>query len=193
MYDSPAPVSTLEIPYRWNGNEGRTLVEIRENDDPRAYGCTEAARGFPICTAIVEHPAIGYADMLGWVQVVERDDKPGGFLSDPLELLTDVTHPFAFFGTSPTLFDNPHRDDEQDWDFLAHSFLCGLGGELFEFRREVRAVLGFSWGFSRRGREVEYFEPAPVSAEDWNGHRDYLASAYPAWSFAEGLQQRPLP
>jgi hypothetical protein len=169
------------------------LVEIRENDDPQAYGCTEAARGFPICTATVEHPVIGYADMFGWVQLAERDDKPAGFLTDPLELLTDTTHPFAFFGSSPTLFDNPHRDDEEDWDFLAHSFLCGLGGELLEFRREVRAVLGFSWGFRRGRGKIEFLDPALVSAEEWDGHRGYLASVYPKWSFAAGFQQHPLP
>lgn len=183
----------MEIPYRWNGSEGRTVVEIRENDDPEAYGCVEAARGFPICVATVEHPAIGYADMFGWVQLVERSDEPEGFAIDPLELLTETTHPFAFFGPMPILFDNPHRDDGKDWDFRANTFLCGLGGKLFEFRHEARAVLGFSWGFSRRGREIEFFDLARISAEDWNGHRDYLASAYSAWSFAEGFQQQPLP
>jgi hypothetical protein len=185
-------VLALEIPYRWRESEGRVQVEIRVNDDPEAYGCAEIARGFPVCTAKVEHPAIGYADMLGWVQLVSRSDTTGRFAIDPLELLTETTHPFGYFGIAPTLFDNPHTDEPENWDFFAHTFLCGLGGELLEFRREIRAVLGFSWGLRKRGGQVDFLEPTQLSAGEWNEHRDYLAAAYENWSFAEGFQRHPL-
>jgi hypothetical protein len=182
----------MELPYRWNGTEGRVLVEVGVNDDPAALGCGDYARGFPYCTAKIEHPALGYGDMLGWVQLVELSSREGGFKIDELELLTEVTHPFAYFGTAPTLFDAPHTDELNDWDFTAHSFLCGLGGELVEFRREVRAVLGFGWGFSKRGPQIEIFGPRVLSPADWDDHREYLQQAYPKWSFAAGFRRHPL-
>jgi hypothetical protein len=186
------PVLALEIPYRWHESEGRVEVEIRPNEDPEAYGCTEIARGFPVCTARVEHPAIGYADMLGWMQLVNRSDKADGFLIDPLELLTETTHPFGYFGMAPTLFDNPHTDELENWDFFAHTFLCGLGGELLEFRREIRAVLGFSWGLRMRRAQIEFLGPTRISASEWDEHRDYLGAVYAKWSFAEGFKRHPL-
>jgi len=181
----------MDLPYRWNGAEGLVRVEVRVNDDPAALGCEEIARGFPYCRATVEPPAIGYADMLGWVQLVESSHRGNGFEIDTFEPLGSVSHPFAFFGSAPTLFDAPHSDDE-DWDFLAHSFLCGLGGKLLEFRHEALAVLGFSWGFSKRGRKIEFFGPDPLAASDWDAHREYLTRRFPDWTFASGFRQDPL-
>jgi hypothetical protein len=182
----------MELPYRWNGTAGRVRVEAGVNDDPAALGCDEMARGFPFCHATVEHPAIGYADMLGWIQLVRSSARGSGFYLDYFEPLGHVPHPFAFHGLQPSLFDAPHTDELENWDFLAHSFLCGLGGELLEFRREVRAVLGFSWGFSKRGKEFEYLVLEVLGAEDWDGHFGYLTEAYPDWSFAAGFHSHPL-
>jgi hypothetical protein len=183
----------MELPYRWNGTDGQVRVQVRVNDDPAAFGCPEIARGFPYCHATVEHPAIGYADVLGWVQLVDSTLRGSGFHLDYFEQLGPAPYPFALHGWSPTLFDAPHTDEPDDWDFLAHTFLCGLGGELHEFRHEVRAVLGFRWGFSRRGGEVESFGPTPLSSEDWDGHRDYLAEQYGEWGrFSPGFHRHPL-
>src|SRR5690348_4025729 len=124
----------MELSYRWNDRGGRVDVEVRTNDDPAALGCPDYARGFPVCTARIDHPALGYDDMLGWVQLVNRSDLDGGFKIDALELLTEVTHPFAYFGTAPTLFDAPHTDEFGEWEFLAHSFLCARGGALHQWR-----------------------------------------------------------
>lgn len=183
----------MDLPYRWNGTEGRVRVEVRVNDDPAALGCDEVARGFPYCHATVEHPAIGYADVLGWVQLVDSSLHEGGFHLDYFELLGPVPQPFALYGWAPTHFDAPHTDEPDDWDFLAHSFLCGLGGGLLE-RREVRAVLGFRWGFARREAEVESFGPTPLSPQDWDRHRDFLTEQYGqwGWTFAPGFAQHPL-
>jgi hypothetical protein len=182
----------MELPYRWNGTEGRVDVEVRVNDDPAALGCGEFARGFPCCTATVDHPAIGYADLLGWVQLLDSSVHEDDIHLDYFEPLGEVPHPFAFYGFAPTFFDAPHSDLDESWDFLAHAFLCGLSGGLFDERREIRAVTGFSWGFSQRGREVEFFEPRPLSPGDWDGHTAYLAQKFPAWTFAPGFHQGPL-
>jgi hypothetical protein len=182
----------MEFPYRWNDRDGRVEVEIRANEDPAAVGCPDYARGFPTCTATIDHPEVGYDDMLGWVQLTKRSDLEGRFEIDALELLTEVSHPFAYFGSAPTLFDAPHTDGLENWEFLAHSFLCGRGGELHPRRFEVRAVLGFSWGLSKRGSRIEWFGPERLGAEDWNGHLPYLERAFEKWKFTPGFQQHPL-
>ncbi|MDQ2631840.1 MAG: hypothetical protein M3Y75_12835 [Actinomycetota bacterium] len=182
------------MPYRWGQVEGAVRVEIGTIDHPEEFGCSEIARGFPYCHATVEHAALGYKDVLGWVQLVDSSlhhDKDGFFI-DHFQPLDSVYPPLSFYGWAPTFFDAPHSD-EGDWDFLAHTFLCGLGGEVLEFRREVRAILGFSWGFSKR-EGVESFGPAPLSPQDWDRHRDYLVRRFPkgGWKFAPGFAQDPL-
>jgi len=181
----------IEMPFRWAAAEGCVRAEVGANDDPAALGCSEIARGFPYCRATVEHPGIGYADVLGWIQLVESSQHRMGFFHDHFELLGPCPHPFAFYGWRPTFFDAPHSD-LGDWSFLAHSFLCGLGGEVLEFRREARAVLGFSWGFSRRGEEFEYRGPDALAAADWDSHLGYLGRAFPDWKFAPGFHRHPL-
>jgi len=182
----------MDLSYRWNDREGSVKVEVRTNEDPAALGCPDYARGFPVCTDRVHHPAFGYEDMLGWIQLVERSDLEGGFKIDALALLTEVTHPFAYFGVAPTLFDAPHTDEFEEWDFLAHSFLCARGGRLHQWRFEVRAVLGFSWGFSKRSDQVEWFGPEQVTEAEWNGHLPYLQREFELWKFAPGFWQSPL-
>lgn len=183
--------AALVLPFRWAGVEGEVQVEVRANDDPAALGCRDFARGFPVCRATIAPPSRGYADMLGWIQLVDDSWHADGFHADSFEPLGDLSHPFGFYGVAPTLFDAPHADAE-DFDFLAHSFLCGLGGELLEFRHEARAVLGFSWGCRKRGPEIELLDPEPLPPEAWDGHRDYLARRFPVWTFAPGFHQRPL-
>jgi hypothetical protein len=166
-------------------------VEIRENDDPAALGCAEFARGFPCCRATVTPAARGYADMLGWVQMRDDTYRNEGFFSDGFEPLGPLPHPFGFYGVSPTLFDAPHFDGE-DMDFQVHSFLCGLGGELLEFRREVRPVLGFGWGFLKRGASIEFLGPEPLTTQDWAAHLAYLGRRFPEWTFAPAFSEHLL-
>lgn len=185
--------ANLELPFRWEGVDCLVAVEVGVNDDPAALGCGEDALGFPYCRATVSPPAAGYADAMGWVQLVDWTHMGRGFRIDPFAPLGEVSHPFGFFGFAPTMFDAPHHDEERrDDDFLAHSFLCGLGGELFEFRREARAVVGFEWGFSIRERRIEIADPAPLGPGEWDRHRAYLRESHPAWSFGEGFQESRL-
>lgn len=179
---------SLALPFRWVGREGEVRVEVRENDDPVALGCEPWARGFPVCRATIDPPARGYSDMLGWIQLVDDSWHGGGFHADGFEPLGDLPHPFGFYGVSPTLFDAPHAD-AGNFDFLAHTFLCGLGGNLLEFRREARAVLGFSWGCVKRGPEIEFLNVEPLPPEAWDCHRDYLAQGFPKWSFPPGFTE----
>jgi hypothetical protein len=188
---SPQPQRALELPYEWAETKGSVRVEITVNDDPVGLGCAEFARGFPLCRARVEPPARGYADALGWVQLVDHTDEEGGFQIDLFQPLGEVTHPFGFFGFAPTFFDAPHSDLE-NWDFLAHAFLCGIGGTLFDTERDVLAVLGFSWGFTKRGSQFEYYEPVALANGDWDSHLEYLERRFPAWPFAAGFHRHPL-
>jgi hypothetical protein len=188
---APQPTRTLALPFSWTGREGEVRVEISENDDPAGLGCADFAHGFPVCRAMVAPPSRGYADMLGWVQLVDDSYHGGGFHADGFEPLGPLPHPFGFYGVSPTLFDAPHYDGE-NFDFLAHTFLCGLGGELLEYRREVRAVLGFSWGCTKRGPEIEFLGPAALPPGSWDAHREYLSRTFPGWTIAAGYLQHPL-
>ena len=191
MAPSSQPLRAFELPYRWAGLEGAVRVEIGENVEPTALGCAEFARGFPTCRATVEPPARGYLDMLGWVQMYEASHCDAGFTFDDFEPLGRPVHPFGFYGASPTFFDAPHWL-AADWDFLAHTFLCGLGGELLEFRHEVRAVLGFSWGFHKRGEEIEYLGPDALAVAVWDGHLGHLRETFPDWTFLPGFRESPL-
>lgn len=187
----------MDIPFRWWDSDGTVTVKMADNDEPAYLGCSEIARGFPYCEAAIDYPARGYASSFGWVALV-RDDRDDDFKIDLREQF-DQKHPFGYFGDRPTFFDGPHTDDP-DWDFLAHTFLCGIGGELLEFRKEVRAILGFSWGYTKRGEKIEWFGPKLLSEEDWNGHLEYLTRKYQRWwrlrrwrwSFAPGFVQHPL-
>jgi hypothetical protein len=191
-----APTRSLELPYRWNEVDGVVRAEIGINDDPGRFGGEDFARGFPYCRATIEPPACGYNEMLGWIQLVDTDEQTPGFQVDFFEPLGRVPHPFAFFGFSPVLFDSPHTT-YPNWDFVAHSFLCGLGGKLLEQteegRHEVRPVLGFEWGFTKRGAEIDSYGPEPLSAEDWNGHLHYLRGAFSGWEFLPGFFDHALP
>ncbi len=194
---APHALRTLELPYRWGDVEGTVMVEMGIDHNPREFGCEEFARGFPYCRALLEPPAVGYGDSLGWVQMADLSDRRGGLRVDSYEPLGSVSHPFFSYGPNIIFFDHPHTT-LRDWDFLAHTFLCGLGGELLEFRREVRALLGFSWAIAKRGDRIELSGPTPLGPADWNGHLRHLNWRYRylrrrKWRFVPGFADGPLP
>jgi hypothetical protein len=180
----------VRIEFERAGRDCAVEVEVAVNDDPAQLGCPGYARGFPYLRAKVSPPGRGYADFLGWVQLVESNLHGRGFHLDHFEPLGQVSHPFAFYGFAPTLFDAPHTD-QGDWDFLAHSFLCGLGDDTLDGRGDIDALLGFSWGFRKRDGEVTLRSPALLGPEDWDRHPDYLRGAFPAWAFLPGFSSRP--
>lgn len=194
---APDALRTLELPYRWGEIEGSAKVEMGIDHEPREFGCEEIARGFPYLRAFLEPAAVGYGDSLGWIQLIDMSDRRGGLRIDRYEALGRVSHPFFSYGPNITLFDHPHTS-LRNWDFLAHTFLCGLGGELLEFRREVRALLGFSWEIAKRGDRIEVAGPTPLGPADWDRHLGYLNRRYcrfrlRKWRFVPGFSDAPLP
>ncbi len=187
----------MDIPFRWWGSDGTVRVRMAVNDDPAYLGCTEIAHGFPSCKAEVDFPDRGYASSFGWVTLA----KEGQDVDFGIDLRPQFRqqHPFGYFTDRPRFFDGPHTD-YPDRDFAAHTFLCSFGGELLEFRKEVRAILGFSWGYAKRGREIESFGPDLLSPQEWDDHREYLTRKYARWwwlrhwrwSFVPGFSQHPL-
>src|SRR6201999_559728 len=113
-----------------------------------ALGCSEDARGLAYCRATIEQDARGYADALGWIQLVDSSDAPGGFAIEPFEPLGEVPHPFCFFGFAPTLFDGPSRPTRADMTWTARAFLAGIGGGF-----EAVPGLRLAWGVAVRGGE----------------------------------------
>ena len=176
----------MRIEFERAGRDCVVEVEFGVNEDPAHFGCPPYARGFPFCRATVSPPARGYGDFVGWVQMVDSDLHPGDFHLDYFEPLGEVPHPFGLYGFDPTLFDAPHTS-LPNWSFLAHSFLCGLGDDPLDEIPEVDAILGFSWGFDKRGEEIAIFGPERLGPADWDRHGDYLREKYPRWSFRSGF------
>jgi hypothetical protein len=177
----------MHLPFSLAGAPGHVDVVVAVNTDPLALGCRPAARGFPYCSASVNHPARGYTAALGWIQLVRSTDGASGgasFEMDPFEPLGSTTHPFAFFGFLPTLFDAPSREPIGDMAWTAHSFLCRLG----ERTQHTRALLGFSWGFLIRHHTITPHGPAVLDPADWNEHLTMLAHQHPGWSFTPGFE-----
>lgn len=172
------------------GLSGHVDVEFGVNEEPETVGAWPGAAGLPFCQATVSYPAgRGYLGWMGWIQLVRSTDnlsRGERFEMDPLEILGTVGHPFCYFGITPTLFDAPARDDRHDLDWVAHSFLTYVADRQ---RREVRALLGFSWGFHFADSQVSLAFPAWLDADDWNKHIPVLAAAHPGWAFAEGVDE----
>lgn len=117
----------MRIDFLHAGKRGTVRVEVAVNDDPTALGCSDDARGLSYCRAVIEQDARGYADALGWIQLVDSSsDTPEGFAIDPFEPLGKATHPFCFFGFAPTLFDGPSRQTGEDMTWTANTFLAGI-------------------------------------------------------------------
>jgi hypothetical protein len=123
---------------------------------------------------------------MGWIQLVRSTDGASGgasFAMDPFEPLGPASHPFAFFGFLPTLFDAPSRDTISDMEWTAHSFLCRLG----EARYQTSAMLGFSWGFTIQDGTITSRGPEALGPRDWDAHRSALEREHPGWSFTPGF------
>ncbi|MGN6255050.1 MAG: hypothetical protein ACTHO8_08740 [Solirubrobacterales bacterium] len=189
MITSPTAPRTIELPYSWAGIEGAVAVQVAVNTDPAALGCHEVAQGFPCCQAIVRSEGVGYDHVYGWLQVVDESFQPGFRIDEHPAFASSL--PFLSIAPLAGFFDGPHTD-ERDWDFVAHTFLCGKGGLLHQFRKEARAILGFRWGFSKHDQRLDWFGPERLSAEDWDGHLERLAEERREWSFKPGFSQHPL-
>lgn len=182
---SPAATETLAFELEPAGVPVSVRAELWPNQDPAAHGCPEFARGFPVMRATIEPPSRGYQDLLGWIQLIRGVPADGeGFSLDSLEMLGEVSHPFGYFGHAPTAFDAPHRDNFDDVDWVAHTFLGGVAGIYREY--DAHAFLGFSWGYAIRDGEVSVTGLAELGPDAWNAHLPFLRATCPAWTFAPG-------
>ncbi len=172
----------MRLEFLHAGRPGTVRVDVAANDDPAALGCGEDARGLAWCRATIEQDARGYAGALGWIQLVDSSDAPGGFAIDPFEPLGEVPHPFCFFGFAPTLFDGPSRPTRDDMTWTARAFLAGIGED-----HEASAIRGFSWGFTIAAGEVTIVGPTELSGSAWDECLPALRVSHPAWRFAPGF------
>ncbi|MFI6689250.1 hypothetical protein [Streptomyces sp. NPDC050485] len=173
------------LPFTRDGETGSVRVTLEQVDEPSTVGKHPESRGFPCCTAAVDHPGRGYRALFGWVQLVRSTDNSSGgvgFDMDPFILFEDAPSPYAFFGISPTLFDAPSRAERKPMAWLAHSFLAWT--PLDRAQRHVLPLAGFSWGFDIDA--TGHITPRPaeaLTAADWGGHLPYMGARYPAWNF----------
>jgi len=178
----------MRVDFSLRSQPGHVDVEFSPANDRQELGASPGAAGLPMCEATITYPGRGYTGLLGWIQMVRStDNRSGGrqFEMDPLEVLGDVPHPFAFFGIKPTLFDAPSRPEQHTTVWTAHSFLTVISNER---ERQVAALLGFSWGFTMSTGQVSLIPPETLEAETWNAHRPLLTAHYPDWAFMPNFQ-----
>lgn len=180
----------MEIPFTHQGQHGRVVVSVQTTRDPAAVGARAGALGLANCTATIEFSAEGYLALFGWVQLVRSTDNAfhGRQFEmdpfDPFQLYDRAPTPYCWYGVTPTLFDAPSRDERQELDWTAHSFLAA--SPLRGNRKIVTPLLGFSWGFHVfDNQSIELKSLMTLSAADWQGHLPYLRECYREWQFTE--------
>lgn len=172
----------MRLSFHSDGLPGVIDVEVVVNVDPASLGCADHHLGFPACTATVTYDGGGYRAMFGWVQLVRSTDAAtADFAKDPYILFPDEDHPYPFYGYKPTLFDAPGRSHRNDLEWTAHTFLASTPPELGA--RSVKAVQGFSWGFTIRKGCIELMPTAALTPGAWVEHLPYLTDTYPGWQF----------
>jgi hypothetical protein len=183
----------LDAAFVWRGHQGSVHVGCVANTDPSFWGCwSSIAEGFPVCTATVEFPSLGYRSMLGWVQLVRSTDNDSAgtqFELDPFALFGDAPSPYCWYGQRPILFDAPSRQVRQPLEWVAHSFLAITPlDEVAQWKpRRVVPIIGFSWGFTDDGSSVILHDMDVLPAETWATHLELLRHTYARWVFADSL------
>ena len=182
----------MEFTFHHLGYQGRVVAFIERTVDPALLGAWEGAKDLANCTATIEFEGRGYLQRFGWVQLVRSTDNAfqGEKFEmdpfDPFELYDRAPTPYCWYGTLPTLFDAPSRDERVRLDWTAHSFLAVSPSR--GNRRVVTPLLGFSWGFHiADDGAVRLQDIAPLTAPDWHSHLPYLHDTYPEWQFRKML------
>ena len=182
----------MEIPFTHHGQVGRVSVTLEATHTPSTLGAWDGALGLANCKATIEFMGGGYLGYMGWVQLVRSDDNAfhGSQFEmdpfDPFKLYERAPTPYCWYGITPTLFDAPSRDEREDLDWIANSFLAvsPLRGN----RRIVTPLLGFSWGFHIFDEQNIMLKPlTPLTSSDWAAHLPYLRDTYQEWQFTEML------
>jgi hypothetical protein len=178
----------MEFSFTHLGYTGRVLAFVERTVDPPLIGGWEGAQDLANCKATVEFEGRGYLQRFGWVQLVRSTDNAFGGEAfeidpfDPFELYSLAPTPYCWYGTLPTLFDAPSRDERVRLDWVAHSFLAVSPAR--GNRRVVTPLLGFSWGFHIADDGIVTLEEiTPLTAADWHSHLPYLSNSYPGWTY----------
>jgi hypothetical protein len=182
----------MEFMFHHLDYQGRVVAFIERTVDPAMLGAWEGAKDLANCTATIEFEGRGYLQLFGWVQLVRSTDNAfqGEKFEmdpfDPFKLYDRAPTPYCWYGTLPTLFDAPSRDERVYLDWLAHSFLAVSPPR--GNRRVVTPLLGFSWGFHISDDGIVTLEEvAALTAADWESHLPYLRETYADWQFREIL------
>ena len=178
----------MEVPFTHLGYQGRVIATVERTVDPATLGAWEGAKDLANCRATIEFEGRGYLQRFGWVQLVRSTDNAfqgQRFEMDPFDpfgLYERAPTPYCWYGTLPTLFDAPSRDERVHLDWVAHSFLAVSPPR--GNRRVVTPLLGFSWGFHIADNGIVTLDAiASLRAADWASHLPYLRDCYPEWSF----------
>jgi hypothetical protein len=182
----------MEFTFHYLGYQGRVVAFTERTVDPAVVGAWEGAKDLANCTATIEFEGRGYLQRFGWIQLVRSTDNASQGEKfetdpfDPFELYDRAPTPYCWYGTLPTLFDAPSRDERVYLDWLAHSFLAVSPPR--GNRRVVMPLLGFSWGFHIADSGVVALRDiAPLTGIDWAAHLSYLRETYREWQFREML------
>ena len=82
--------------------------------------------------------------------------------------------------------DAPAHPPRDHLDWAAETFLCFVPMEVD--RREARAILGFSWGYSIREAAISLTPPTRLAPLEWDKHHPLLRREHPDWTFATGYR-----
>jgi hypothetical protein len=182
--------------FEWDGLTGTVQVECIPNDDPGRYGTgLSDAFGFPVCTASVSYPRVGYGAMFGWVQLVRSSDNTSGgaeFEIDPFALFGDLRNPYCWYGIEPTLFDSPARFERTPMEWRCRSFLATTPiAEVMELKpRRIVPLVRFGWGFEiRDDGSITLSSITALTNADWSDVLLVLRREYPEpfWVFSNEL------
>jgi hypothetical protein len=80
-----------------------------------------------------------------------------------------------------------HRGRRESHWTGRHTFLSATPlDEVADMKpRRVVPIIGFSWGFTDTGTEVQLHDLAVLSDGAWDSHLDSLRASYQWWQFAE--------
>jgi hypothetical protein len=183
-------METLEMPFDLRGEPGTVRVRAGLNEDPRRWGyhllglpeLVERSRGFPVVEASIEHPAEGYAAVMGWIQVVRyrEPDADEEVIVDVAPQLQGSGVPWMSFGVRPAYFDAPSTDSEEA-SFRAHAFLAATPDGLMTPVAEP--LCGFSWGYDVAGGAPASLPVTPAGPEQWAEMVPVLQAGCPKWRF----------
>jgi hypothetical protein len=183
-------VDTTELRFELRGVPGTVTVRYGTNDGPRRWGYDvldlpydfERSRGFPVVEASVEHPAEGYAAVMGWIQVARYRESGADeeVIVDVAPQLRGSGVPWFSFGVRPAFFDAPSTTAD-DATFRFDAFLAVSPDAVMTPVAE--RLCGFSWGCDVVGGMPASTPLTPAGAERWEANRPAVAAACPDWTF----------